>query len=115
MISVVRKKNEQALQLSDKRLALLSLTQDIVFECDVTAKEIYYSENFERKFSLSDTGNRVSDSSFQAKIIYQEDVSTIEMLFPIYVSLVKDAMRFADIAKYRPELSLGSCAGQSIA
>ena len=95
------KKNEQALQLSDKRLAfLLSLTQDIVFEYDVTAKEIYYSENFERKFGYQIPVTGFPDSLFEANIIYQEDVSTLRDAFQSILH-GKDAMRCEYRLKYQ--------------
>ena len=66
---------------------MLSLTQDIVFEYDVTAKEIYYSENFERKFGYQIPVTGFPDSLFEANIIYPRVVGGAVGISGLYVLL----------------------------
>lgn len=69
------KKIQEAQLISEKRLQyILSQTQDIIFEYDCKEHEIYYSDNFEKKFGYKIPATGFPDSMFEANIVHKDDV-----------------------------------------
>lgn len=72
------KELKQSLEISKKRLAfVLEQTQDIVFEYDFIKNEIFYSDNFLKKFGYSIPRKGFPDSMFEKKIVYEDDVALL--------------------------------------
>lgn len=72
------KQLEQDLIISEKRLYfVLSMTQDIVFEYDWASHEIYYSDNFERKFGYTIPVNDFPESMFRENIVFKDDIAIL--------------------------------------
>lgn len=76
------KQSLESLQVSEKRFqAILSETQDIVFEFDIKKHEVYYSENFEKKFGYKIPLENFPLTMLASDIIYHEDKQILKSAF----------------------------------
>ncbi len=68
--------------INEKRYQIvLSQTQDVVFEQDCLTNEIYYSENFEKKYGYQVPVDDFPASMMREKIIYEEDQPELAKAF----------------------------------
>ena len=76
------KQSLEKLQVSEKRFqAILSETQDIVFEMDVKKQQVYYSENYEKKFGYSVPLENFPMGMLASDIVYHEDKNLLQEAF----------------------------------
>lgn len=76
------KSSHEKLAINEKRFQIvLSQTQDIVFEQDCITNQIYYSENFEKKFGYQVPTDNFPVAMMKAKIIHPDDQSALAIAF----------------------------------
>lgn len=97
------KQSLEKLQVSEKRFqAILSETQDIVFEMDVKKQQVYYSENYEKKFGYSVPLENFPSGMLASDIVYHEDKCRLQEAFQSLRNGA-DSMKCEYRLKYRNE------------